>query len=260
VFLAIDVGNTNVHIGHALDLSGPWLRTLRFSSSRDRTADEWHALLDTHFESLACEDCIVAMCSVVPAITRSLTEYLEQRFGVPALLVSPKLPLGIEVATEQPNETGTDRLTNAVAVDTLYGRPAIVVDFGTATKVDALDRDGRFLGGAIATGLGVSMDALASRAARLYAVPIEVPSNAIGRNTTSAIQAGVVLGHLKMVEGLVEMARQELGGCDTVVLTGGNGALFAGNSPSLGPYEPNLTLEGLRFIASRTQNFHQPPS
>jgi len=252
VFLAIDVGNTNVHVGLAPDLAGSWIRTFRFSSARDRTPDEWHALLDVHFESLTCDDCQVAMCSVVPAITRSLTEYLEQRFGVPPLLVSSQLPLGIEVATDQPHETGTDRLTNAVAVDVLFGRPAIVIDFGTATKVDALDRHGRFLGGAIATGLAVSMDALAARAARLYAVPIEVPARAIGRNTTTAIQAGVVLGHLKMVEGLVEMVRQELGGCDTVVLTGGNGALFSEKSPSLGPYEPNLTLEGLRFIANRT--------
>lgn len=251
MFLAIDVGNTNVHIGLAEDLASEWLRTFRFSSARDRTADEWHALLDVHFESLACTDCEVTMCSVVPAITRSLTEYVEQVFGVPPLLVSSQLPLGITVATDQPGETGTDRLTNAVAVDAMYGRPAIVVDFGTATKVDALDREGRFLGGAIATGLGVSMDALASRAARLYAVPIEVPSHAIGRNTTTAIQAGVVLGHLKMVEGLVEMTRQEMGGCDTVVLTGGNGALFSEKSSQLGPYEPNLTLEGLRVIASR---------
>lgn len=254
MFLAIDVGNTNVHIGLASDLSGPWLRTFRFSSARDRTADEWHALLDVYFESLSCAACQIAMCSVVPAITRSLTEFLEQRFGATPLLVTSNLPLGIDVATEQPHETGTDRLTNAVAVDTLYGRPAIVVDFGTATKVDALDRDGRFLGGAIATGLSVSMEALASRAARLYAVPIEVPAHAIGRNTTTAIQAGVVLGHLKMIEGLVEMTRQELEGCDTVVLTGGNGALFAGKSTSLGPYEPNLTLEGLRFIATRAQD------
>jgi type III pantothenate kinase len=254
VFLAIDVGNTNVHIGLAPDIEAPWERTFRFSSSRDRTADEWHALLDVHFETLTCDHCQVVMCSVVPAITRSLTEFLEERFGKPPLIVTVQLALGIEVATDQPNETGTDRLTNAVAVDALYGRPAIVVDFGTATKVDALDRDGRFLGGSIATGLALSMDALASRAARLYAVPIEIPSNAIGRNTTTAIQAGVVLGHLKMVEGLVEMARQEMGGCDTVVLTGGNGRLFAARQPSLGPYEPNLTLDGLRVIASRQQD------
>jgi type III pantothenate kinase len=249
VFLAIDVGNTNVHIGLAPDLEAPWLRTFRFSSSRDRTADEWHALLDVHFESLQCDDCDVVMCSVVPTITRSLTEFLRDRFGQPPMIVSTHLTLGIEVATDQPLETGADRITNAVAVQALYGRPAIVVDFGTATKVDALDREGRFLGGAIATGLALSMEALASRAARLYAVPIELPGGAIGRNTTTAIQAGVVLGHLKMVEGLVEMARQEMGGCDIVVLTGGNGGLFAGRSPSLGPYEPNLTLDGLRFIA-----------
>jgi type III pantothenate kinase len=253
VFLAIDVGNTNVHIGLASDLSSSWLRTFRFSSARDRTADEWHALLDVHFESIECSQCQVAMCSVVPAITRSLTDYIEQRFGVTPLLVSSKLPLGIAVATDQPLETGSDRLTNAVAVDALYGRPAIVVDFGTATKVDALDRDGNFLGGSIATGLALSMEALASRAARLYAVPIEIPNAAIGRNTTTAIQAGVVLGHLKMVEGLVEMARQELGGCEIVVLTGGNGGLFADRSAVLGPYEPNLTLDGLRIVASRVE-------
>ncbi len=251
MFLAIDVGNTNVHIGHAPNLHDPWVRTVRFSSDRNRTADEWHALLDVHFEQLTCNDCQIAMCSVVPAITRGLTEFVQERFNVAPLLVSSDLPLGIEVATDQPHETGTDRLTNAVAVDALYGRPAIVVDFGTATKVDALDRHGRFLGGAIATGLGVSMDALASRAARLYAVPIEIPANAIGRNTTKAIQAGVVLGHLKMVEGLVQMTQHELGGCGTVVITGGNGGLFATRSELLGPYEPNLTLYGLRFIAQR---------
>jgi type III pantothenate kinase len=255
VFLAIDVGNTNVHIGLATDIDSPWQRTLRFSSSRDRTADEWHALLDAHFEHISGADGRAAMCSVVPSIARSLTEFLEHRFAAPPLVVSSELPLGIEIATDQPRETGTDRITNAVAVDALYSRPAIVVDFGTATKVDALDGNGRFLGGAIATGLSLSMDALASRASRLYAVPIEVPDAAVGRNTTSAIQAGVVLGHLKMVQGLVEMARAELGGCRTVVLTGGNGAIFSGREPVLGPYEPNLTLEGLRVIAMR-----QPPS
>jgi type III pantothenate kinase len=254
VFLAIDVGNTNVHIGLAPDIDSPWQRTLRYSSLRDRTADEWHALVGPQFESVSCNHCQVAMCSVVPAITRSLTDFLQQQFSVPPLIVSCGLPLGIEVATDQPPETGTDRITNAVAVDALYGRPAIVVDFGTATKVDALDAEGRFLGGAIATGLSLSMEALASRAARLYAVPIEIPDAAIGRNTTSAIQAGVVLGHLKMVEGLVEMARAELGVCQTVVLTGGNGALFADREPALGPYEPNLTLDGLRVIAKRQRH------
>ncbi len=253
MFLAIDVGNTNVHIGLASDLNSQWHRTFRFSSAHDRTADEWHALLDVHLEDIDCIRCQVAMCSVVPAITKSLTDYIGQRFGVSPLLVSSRLSLGIDVATDQPGETGTDRITNAVAVDALFGRPAIVVDFGTATKVDALDRNGRFLGGAIATGLGLSMDALASRAARLYAVPIEVPPTAIGRNTTAAIQAGVVLGHLKMVEGLVEMVRKELGGCNNVVLTGGNGALFVEQSTCFGPYEPNLTLEGLRVIATRLQ-------
>lgn len=251
MFLAIDVGNTNVHLGFATNVSERWERTLRFSSDRGRTSDEWHALLDSHLEALECNDCQIAMCSVVPSITRSLTEFLEERFGKSPLIVSNQLPLGITVATDQPSETGADRITNAVAVDARYGRPAIVVDFGTATKVDALDRDGRFLGGSIATGLTLSMDALASRAARLYAVPIEIPATAIGRSTTAAIQAGVVLGHLKMVEGLVEMARQELGGCEIVVTTGGNGRLFADRSPSLGPYEPNLTLDGLRIIASR---------
>jgi type III pantothenate kinase len=251
VFLAIDVGNTNVHVGLSPNIDSPWLRTFRFSSLRDRTADEWQTLLEPHFESLPCDGSRVVMCSVVPSITHSLTEFLGQRFAAPPLLVSCQLPLGIEIATDQPRETGADRLTNAVAVDALFGRPAIVVDFGTATKVDALDRHGRFLGGAIATGLTLSMDALASRAARLFAVPIEIPDAVIGRNTSSAIQAGVVLGHLKMVEGLVEMTRAELGGCQTVVLTGGNGALFSNREPALGPYEPNLTLEGLRVIAKR---------
>jgi type III pantothenate kinase len=186
-----------------------------------------------------------------------------ERFGIPRSVTAPQTSgthwwILISRLISETTETGTDRITNAVAVDALYGRPAIVVDFGTATKVDALDADGRFLGGAIATGLSLSMEALASRAARLYAVPIEVPADAIGRNTTSAIQAGVVLGHLKMVEGLVELARAELGGCRTVVLTGGNGWLFSDREPLLGPYEPNLTLEGLREIAKRQKRSTAP--
>lgn len=251
MFLAIDVGNTNVHLGLAPSLDAPWSRTFRFSSARDRTADEWAVLMTGATFDTENRRPIVAMCSVVPAIARNLGAFVEQQFGVHPLIVSPRVDLGITIGTEAPFETGPDRITNAVAAVYRYGAPAIVVDFGTATKVDAISSDGTLLGGAIATGIGLSMDTLASRAARLYAVPTELPHTAIGRNTTAAVQAGVVLGHLKMVEGLIELVRGELDGCETVITTGGNGAIFQGASSALGSYDPELTLEGLRIIARR---------
>ncbi|MEZ4532357.1 MAG: type III pantothenate kinase [Thermomicrobiales bacterium] len=252
MFLAIDVGNTNVHIGLTEDLTAPWLRTFRFSSARDRTADEWRAP-QYPAEALTADDCIVAMCSVVPAITRSLTEYVEQRVRDFSIAGIEPATARHQVCTDQPRETGTDRLTNAVAVDVLYGRPAIVVDFGTATKVDALDADGRFLEELVATDLGVSMDALASRAA--ICTPSQSRFRARQSDATPHTRyRPVVLGHLKMVEGLVEMAKAELGSCETVVLTGGNGALFSERSSELGPCKPtspSKAFASLRSVPNR---------
>jgi len=164
-------------------------------------------------------------------------------------MVSPALELGITVSTDQPLETGSDRVVNAAAAFAGYGGPVVVVDMGTATKIDAITADGRFIGGAIAPGLGLAMDALAQRAAQLYAVPLALPERAIGSNTFEAVQAGVVLGQLKLIESLVKQADQELGGARAVVLTGGHANAIAGHTPVITTVRPNLTIDGLRLLA-----------
>jgi len=155
------------------------------------------------------------------------------------------------VAVDQPMEVGADRLVNAVAARQLEGQPAIVIDAGTATKVDAISPDGTFLGGAIAPGIGIGLDALAARAARLYAVEVAPPPRTIGRNTIEAIQSGLINGHVAMVEGLVSRVRSELGEVAPVVVTGGYGPLIAEAIDMPVRREPNLTLIGAAIVWKR---------
>jgi type III pantothenate kinase len=251
MFVAIDAGNTNVHLGIADDESKAWNHLLRFSSNAQRTADEWFSLLGPTLDDRAKSRPRIVLSSVVPAMTTHFRDLAEQRLVEAPIEVGPSLDLGVEICTDRPEETGPDRLANAAAASALFGRPAIIVDLGTATKVDVVDCHGRFLGGAIAPGITIGMEAIAERAARLYAVPLRFPRTAIGNNTSSAVQAGVVLGHLKMIEGLVSSISEELGSVSHVVLTGGNGQLVAGKSPLFTAYEPNLTLEGLRIVSLR---------
>jgi type III pantothenate kinase len=250
--LAVDIGNTNVHIGIAA-FKGSWLWTRRFSTNRRITADEWHSLLSPHLASVPDFSNFprIVVCSVVPSSTSSFVDYARSYHESEPLIVSVELDLGVRVVTQHPAQTGTDRIVNAGAAFASFGGPVIIVDLGTATKIDAVDRDGGFLGGAISPGLGLKMDSLAQQAAQLYAVPLCVPLRVISSNTTEAIQSGVVLGHIKMVDGLVEQAITELGGAKAVVATGGHSGLVAPGSRTITAHRPNLTLDGLRIISDR---------
>jgi type III pantothenate kinase len=254
MLLAIDVGNTNAVFGvfgpDASEATTIW----RLTSRRDRTDDEWFALLrsllaETDLDAGSID--AVVLSSVVPAIGEALVRTMRRRFGVEPLVVGPHLDLGIVVGTEAPDETGTDRIANCAAAFARFGGPTIVVDLGTATKIEAITGDGEFLGGVIAPGLGLTLDALATRAARLYAVELKRPEAAIGRNTVAAVQAGVVEGHLAMIEGMVGRVRVRLGDVRHVVLTGGYSQVFAQTRSVFTDFVPTLTLDGLRLIFLR---------
>jgi type III pantothenate kinase len=254
MLLLIDVGNTNTVFGLAnADREAP-VSALRVSSARDRTADEWLALLDPHLrraevETAQVEGMIVS--SVVPAITRALVDFGRRFLGLEPIIVGVQLDLGIRVKVDAPAEVGSDRLVNCAYTYATFGGPAIVVDLGTATKIEAVTGDGDYIGGAIAPGLGLSLDALANRAARLYAVELELPLRAIGPNTVAAVQSGVVIGHLAMIEGMVARVETELGTPRHVILTGGFSSVVAGKSPIFTDYVPDLTIQGLRYLYLR---------
>ena len=260
MLLAFDVGNTNTLIG-LCRISGPAidhasiLATWRVSSSATRLPDEWYALLDPLLRTCgATVDQISAVVigSVVPDVRRWLADMCRSRLQLDPIVVSAALDTGIRVATERPLATGADRIANAVAALAIAGAPSIVVDFGTATNIEVIDRDGDLIGGAIAPGAALVLDALTSRAAQLSAVPMRFPpTRGIGRDTTAAVQSGSVAGYLDLIEGTVRRIREELGVDAPVLTTGGLAGVFVAASDVLRAHEPLLTLLGLRAIALR---------
>jgi len=254
MLLAIDVGNTNTKIAlcdpAGLEVTATW----RISSLRDRMPDEWYAILTSLLRTVAHrvdQITAVAIASVVPTITTWLTEMCRRRLAVDPLLITTASDLGMEIQTDIPGETGIDRIVNGVAAFARLGGPVIVVDCGTATKFDVVSRDGAFLGGAIAPGLALSLDALTGRAARLYAVSLEPPHRALGTNTVASIQSGVVLGYLALCDGMIARIRDEIGPESKVVATGGAAAMVSDALPAISEYIPTLTLDGIRAIYRR---------
>src|SRR5579884_1144982 len=213
MLLAMDVGNTNTVFGLYEVESGRLVASWRAATRRDRMPDEWYALLAPLFAAAGhnpAEVTAVIISSVVPALTTWLTRMSRDRLGVEPVIVGVDLDLGVRVRTDNPREVGADRLVNAVAAFDRYGGPAIVVDFGTATTFDVISREGDYLGGAIAPGLVISMEALAGRTAKLPAVELRLPEKAIGTNTVTSLQSGLVLGYLAMLEGMILRIRGEL--------------------------------------------------
>ncbi len=250
MFLAIDVGNTHTVVGVST-ISGIWNARWRISTVRATLGSDWAPL----FRSLAERDDIdlravnsVCICSVVPAATVALTEYARDWLRVEPMIAHSGRRLNILLGMDNPHEVGTDRIANAVAAWDHCRSACVVVDLGTATKVEAISDDGVFLGGSIASGIGASMEALTSRAARLFTVDLAMPESAIGRNTVDALQAGIVLGHRHLVSGLVTDIRQIIGAGAAVLVTGGYAARADSPFRSLGQYEPDLTLNGTRLI------------
>jgi type III pantothenate kinase len=254
MLLVVDVGNTNSVFGLVSGTDAAPSASWRLTSVRDRTPDEWFALVAPHVAQagvLISGVTGMIVSSVVPAIGRSLIELGRRLFEFEPMVVGPHLDLGIRLELDHPAETGADRIVNAAYAYATYGGPTIVVDLGTATKIEAITGDGAFAGGVIAPGLGLSLDALATRAARLYAVELTLPSSAIGRNTVAAVQSGVVAGHLAMIEGMVARVADELGSPRRVVLTGGFSGALASASPIFTDYAPDLTLRGLAYLYRR---------
>jgi type III pantothenate kinase len=249
VLLVIDVGNTQTVIGlyGDTDLLDHW----RIATNAERTSDE-HALLFAQFleqHGFSFDDDVsgVAVSSVVPRLTSALREMTDRYFRFDPVVIEPGIKSGVPILYDTPREVGADRIANAVGTLDLYGGPAVVVDFGTATTFDAISADGEYLGGAIVPGIEISMDALFARAAWLRRVELVEPRNVIGRSTVESIEAGVVYGTVALVDGMVRRFEDELGK-STVIATGGLGGLIAPLSDTIQHHEPWLTLHGLRLI------------
>jgi type III pantothenate kinase len=251
--LAVEVGNTNTTVG-LFDRQGSLVASFRLSTERERMPDEWFALLaallpsDGH-ELEAVDGVIVS--SVVPSVTTWLAEMSRLRLRLEPIIVSGDLDVGLRLAVDEPRQLGADRIVDCVAAFVRYGGPTIVVDLGTATTFDVIGADGSYLGGSIAAGVGTSLKALASNAAQLFNVELRMPEAVIGRNTADQLRAGIVTGHLAMVEGMITRTRDELGCAAVSVLTGGYAPLFAGRSSLFDHHDPELTLDGLHIVYAR---------
>jgi len=256
MLLTVDVGNTNTVFGvYELD-TNRLLTTARASSRRDRMPDEWYAILApvlgaSGIDPAGISDMIIS--SVVPNVTRWLTEMGQERLHVEPIIVGIDLDLGIGIDYPNPSEIGADRLVNSIAAVHKYGYPIISIDFGTAINFDIVNAQGNYVGGALAPGLVVALDAMVSRAARLFSVELTLPKRAIGKSTSSAIQSGVVLGYLSLLEGMITRIKAELEGDPTVIITGGYSEIFAGASPLIDHHEPDLTSDGLRLVYARVR-------
>jgi type III pantothenate kinase len=249
MLLAVDVGNSHTVIGAFAQerLARSW----RLATRADATADELELALSGLLRGLdppgrAWEAAVLG--SVVPAVNTAWTEAAARRLGCPVLVAGYPTCGGLRVEVERPGEVGVDRLADAVAAWRLFGSPAIVVDCGTAIKVDAIGAGGRFLGGAIAPGVGLSYRALLAGTALLRPVELGPPPPFLGRPTPDQLRAGMVHGFAGLVDALVERVRQEMGGAERVVVTGGWAPLLVGACRSAMKPEPSLTLHGLRLI------------
>src|SRR5216683_2729771 len=258
MLLTIDVGNTNTVLGvfEGDQVVEHW----RINTDPDRTADEITVVLQglLALSSLAKDPDItgIALCSTVPSVLHEMREMCQRYYGgVPALIVEPGVRTGVSVRMDNPKEVGSDRIMNAVAAVHLYGGPAIVVDFGTSTNFDAVSAKGEFVGGALAPGIEISVDALSRRAAQLLKVELTRPPRLIGKNTVEALQSGIVYGFAGQVEGIARRMAAELSpedpGAVTVIATGGLAPLVIDEVPIIDAHEPWLTLIGLRLVWER---------
>lgn len=254
MLLVVDVGNTNTVFG-VYDLQSDALRTtVRAATRRDRMPDEWFAILAPVLASDSIDPrSIEAMVisSVVPSVARWLSAMSQERLRVTPIVVSVDLDLGLPIDMDDPREVGADRLVNSIAAIHRYGAPVIVIDFGTALNFDVVDARGHYVGGSLSPGLVIALDAMTSRAARLFSVDLVPPPRSIGRNTTHAIQSGLVLGYVGLVEGMIQRISAEIDGKPTVVVTGGYAELFASQSLLIDAHDPDLTIDGLRLVYER---------
>jgi type III pantothenate kinase len=249
MLLTIDIGNTNLTLGlyRGEDLGARW----RLATNHERMPDEYGLQLIgllNHAGHTPDEVSGICLASVVPPLTGKLIEACQRYLGKDPLNVNGDVKTGVRILYDNPSAVGADRIVDAAAVQHLYGGPACVVDFGTATTFDAISARGEYLGGAIAPGIGIASEALFLRTAKLPRVDLKRPPQAIGRNTVHAMQSGLLFGYVALVEGMVQRFRKELGPAMKVIATGGLAEVVAAESDVLEIIAPWLTLEGLRLI------------
>jgi len=254
MLLTVDVGNTNTVLGIFEDKE--LIKSWRVKTDPRTTADE----LWLQFSALVSGYTLtgLSICSTVPATLRELRTMINTYFAeLPTTIVEPGTKTGVQLLVDNPKEIGADRIVNTLAAHTLYGGPAIVVDFGTSTNLDVVSPKGEFLGGSLAPGIEISVDALASRAAQLRKVELIRPKSVIGKNTVEALQSGTIFGFAGQVDGLVDRISAELAQdydeAPTVIATGGLAPLIIGVAETIDEYEPDLTLIGLRLIHEKNQ-------
>ena len=252
MLLTVDVGNTNTVLG--IFAGEELVRSWRVKTDPRTTADE----LWLQFNALVADYEVtgLSICSTVPATLRELRTMMASYFSkIPTTIVEPGTKTGVPLLVDNPKEIGADRIVNTLAAHVLYGGPAIVVDFGTSTNLDVVSPKGEFLGGALAPGIEISVDALAARAAQLRKVELIRPKSVIGKNTVEALQSGTIFGFAGQVDGLVDRITAELAQsydqAPTVIATGGLAPLIIGVAETIDEHEPDLTLIGLRLIHER---------
>ncbi|MFC2013640.1 type III pantothenate kinase [Chloroflexota bacterium] len=249
MLLAIDVGNSATILGVFEDkeLRATW----HMATSIHRMVDEYAALLinllrHENLDLSSIKD--IVLCSVVPPLITTFGELSQRYFHLSPLVVGTGVRTGVRIRMDNPREVGADRIVDAVAAHHLYGGPVIIVDLGTATTFDTVSKEGEYLGGAIAPGIVTAAEALFTRTAALPRVELVRPKHAIGTNTISAMQSGIIFGYVALIEGMVARMQQELGEKAKVVATGGCAELLGKETPVIDVVNPNLTLIGLRLI------------
>ena len=252
MIFVFDVGNTNTVLGvyDGEELTHHW----RIETNRNKTNDEYGMLIKSLFDfaNLPLSDISgIIISSVVPPIMFALEKMCLKYFNLKPLVVGPGVKTGLNIKYDNPKEVGADRIVNAVAAIHKYGSPLIIVDFGTATTYCYITEDKQYLGGAIAPGIGISTEALYTRAAKLPRIEIVRPEGVIGRNTVSAMQSGILYGYVGQVEGIVNRMKNESEQTPTVIATGGLASLIAQESSVIDIVDPFLTLKGLQLIYKR---------
>jgi type III pantothenate kinase len=251
MLLAIDVGNTNTVLGLYDDkkLIQHWRIKTDSSSTADELILTFNGLLKDQPQVTG-----ISLCSTVPSVLKEMRWMLERYFpNTKTVIIEPGTKTGVPIITDNPKEVGADRIANSLAVFERHGGPSVVVDFGTSTNFDVVSEKGEFLGGALAPGIEISLEALASKAAQLRKVEFVKPRSVIGKNTVEALQSGALYGFAGQVDGILQRIIAEIGPVKAVVATGGLAPVVVEESSTINHHEPDLTLEGLRLVFEKNK-------